>query len=145
MFFSQLLAYLFRLWQYNIDLRQVGLLMKTSINPIWNIFPFVHWTLLKANAALCTPHKVSYSRSMLLWLYHLFLVKRLKCSAILSSLPQQLNLVPRSSRLTAHDNNLAISLHNWRHQFRYRKILPNLVDISCLWWNMQKRRNILKE
>ena len=30
-------------------------------------------------------------------------------------------------------NNLAILLYDWRHQFRYRKILPHLVDKGWLW------------
>ena len=33
-------------------------------------------------------------------------------------------------------NNLAILQHDWRHQFTSRKILPNLVDSSWLWWIM---------
>jgi len=80
---------------------------------------------------------------------YFFLVKRVKCSVIflLYSVPKQLNLVPRSSRLTVQQSgNLPALLTSF---FTHRKILPNLVDKSWLWWIMrgilasQKRRNIM--
>ena len=71
------------------------------------------------------------------------------CSAILYSLPKQLNLLSRSSRLTVQfSGNYAAHLTSL---FTYRKILPHLVDSSWLWCIMrgilanQKRRNILNE
>ena len=30
-------------------------------------------------------------------------------------------------------NNLATLLHDWRHQFPYRKVLPNLVTLPTVW------------
>ena len=42
----------------------------------------------------------TWLRSLLSKVFHFLLVKRVKCSAILYSLPKQHNLVPRSSRLT---------------------------------------------
>ena len=42
----------------------------------------------------------TWLRSLLSKVFHFLLVKRVKCSAILHSLPKQHNLVPRSSRLT---------------------------------------------
>ena len=61
-------------------------------------------------ARLSTPPKPLFSlepldaetwlRSLLSKVFHFLLVKRVKCSAILYSLPKQHNLVPRSPRLT---------------------------------------------
>ena len=77
-----------------------------------------------------------------------FAVKRVKCSAILYSLPKQLKLVPML--LLQLFNNLSICYtldvisSIWQN-------FPNLVDNSWLWWIMpgilanQKRRNILNE
>ena len=61
----------------------------------------------------------------------------------------QLNLVPRSSRLTVHQP--ARKLHFWRHRFINRKILPKLAICSWLRWIMrvllanQNGGNILSE
>ena len=30
-------------------------------------------------------------------------------------------------------NNLATLLHDWRHQFPYRKVIPNLVTLPTVW------------
>ena len=50
--------------------------------------------------------------------------------AILQSLPKQLNLLPRSSRLMVQKSgNFAALLTSF---FKYHKILPNLVDNSWL-------------
>ena len=67
-------------------------------------------TLLYEPARLSTPPKpffpltpldaTTWLRSLLSKVFHFLLVKRVKCSAILYSLPKQHNLVPRSSRLT---------------------------------------------
>ena len=74
-----------------------------------------------------------------------FLANRVKCSAILYSLPKQLNLIPRSFRLTDQfSGNYAVEVTSF---FKYRKPLPNLVNSSWLWWIIreilanQKRRN----
>ena len=78
-----------------------------------------------------------------------FALKWVKFSAILYSLPKQLNLIPRSSRLTVQFPVNFPARLMWSLQ--YRKILPNLVDSSWLWWIMhgilanQKQRNILHE
>ena len=62
------------------------------------------------------------------------IIKRVKCFTIWYSLPKQLNLVPRSSRLTVQfSGNYAAQLTSF---FTYAKILPNLVDCSWLWWIM---------
>ena len=74
-----------------------------------------------------------------------FLANRVKCSAILYSLPKQLNLIPRSFRLTDQfSGNYAVEVTSF---FKNRKPLPNLVNSSWLWWVIreilanQKRRN----
>ena len=78
-----------------------------------------------------------------------FALKWVKFSAILYSLPKQLNLIPRSSRSTVQFPVNFPARLMWSLQ--YRKILPNLVDSSWLWWIMhgilanQKQRNILHE
>ena len=67
----------------------------------------------------------------------------------LFSRPKQLNLVPRSSRLTVPYP--ARTLHFWRHFLVKHKILSNLVISNWLWWIMlvllanQNRGNILNE
>ena len=64
-----------------------------------------------------------------------------------SSQPKQLNLVPRSSRLSVPWP--AKTLHFWRHFLVKVKFLPNLVISNWLWWIKrvllanQNRRNIL--
>ena len=61
---------------------------------------------------------------------HIFSRETSECSAILYSLPKQLNLVARSSRLTVQfSDHYAAQLTSF---FRYRKIPPNLVDCSWL-------------
>ena len=53
----------------------------------------------------------------------------------LFSQPKQLNLLPRSSRLTVPLP--ARTLHFWRHFLVKHKILPNLVVNNWLWWIMR--------
>ena len=62
---------------------------------------------------------------------------------------KQPNLLPRSSRLTVqYFRNYAVKLTSF---FKYRKLLPNLVNSSWWWWIIhvivayQIRRNILSK
>ena len=54
-----------------------------------------------------------------------------------SSQPKQLNLIPRSSRLTVHQP--AKTLHFLCHSLAKHKILPNLVISNWLWRITGKR------
>ena len=130
--FSQLFAYLFRLWQYNIDKWLVELLMK----PIWNIIPLfteLYWKLM--------PHCVRHIRCPT--------VGRCYCDFTIYFWWNDWN-VPLFCIHYQNNPNL-ILLHHWRHEFTYRKILPNLVKSSWFWWILrgilanQKQKNILNE
>ena len=61
-------------------------------------------------------------------------MKQVKCSAILYSLPKQLNLIPKSSRLTVQfSGNYAAQLMSFLHIAKFFQIWSTVAGYDELW------------